>query len=351
MKEWVLRDEILAATHRWPVIVIFVLVGGLFGWVSSLWVLSPYRATTELSVELNPYRTVEDRYVGAYANVEFRNPDDYKHWQMTQLGVLVTSDDYLQETLNRLRTQDPGWDSVDVSGLRAMLEANWRNAGRWKLIAEGRQAQQVAQAVEIWRDVIIDKASSAVAHSKELYQLDLDMRANATQLNDAKLRLSELPQIKEAISTWKVGISASSDREQLDVQDRWRLFSLTARAAGQDASWRQLLDDFPAPEAPTSMYTPWVDQLLVAIDQEIERQKARFEIFNQERVALESEWDKTLQEGHGLAATLVIEKPSNASPEVKRTHPTGLAVLIGGMVGLLVWGIVVLVQITRRGYR
>ena len=33
MKEWVLRDEILAATHRWPIIVLFAMAGAGLGFL------------------------------------------------------------------------------------------------------------------------------------------------------------------------------------------------------------------------------------------------------------------------------------------------------------------------------
>ena len=91
MQEWVLRDELLAAFHRWPMIVLFSLVGTLLGLAFAyLWPAS-YRANVELSVELNPYRALDDQYVPEFADAEFRNIDDYKHWQMLQLSIVVLS--------------------------------------------------------------------------------------------------------------------------------------------------------------------------------------------------------------------------------------------------------------------
>ncbi|MGB5844900.1 MAG: hypothetical protein WBG94_10680, partial [Anaerolineales bacterium] len=56
MNEWVLRNEILAALHRWPVIVVFSLAGAMVAMVATFFWPSPYRANVEISVELNPYR-------------------------------------------------------------------------------------------------------------------------------------------------------------------------------------------------------------------------------------------------------------------------------------------------------
>lgn len=151
MTEWVLRDEIYKAAHRWPFIVLFILAGSLLGWGITYLLPSTYQASEEVSVELNAYRAPEDRYAAEYADTEFRNLDDYKHWQMSQLEVLVRSDAYLQETLNRLRKADSAWHAVEAPELRNMLKAYWRNAGRWRLTAENQDAGLARQAVQIWK--------------------------------------------------------------------------------------------------------------------------------------------------------------------------------------------------------
>ena len=63
-----LRDEILAGFHRWPVIVAFALTGTLLGLVFTYFWPSSYRANVELSVELNPYRVLDDQYIPEFSN-------------------------------------------------------------------------------------------------------------------------------------------------------------------------------------------------------------------------------------------------------------------------------------------
>jgi len=50
--EWSLRNEIRAASHRWPIPVVFCLVGSLLGLALSYVWPSPQRATKELYVGL-----------------------------------------------------------------------------------------------------------------------------------------------------------------------------------------------------------------------------------------------------------------------------------------------------------
>jgi hypothetical protein len=81
LEEWVLREEIYRAAHRWPLIVLFILVGSLIGWGIAYLLPAPYQASEEITS--NAYRAPEDRYVAEYAG-QNSHPDDYKHWQMSQ---------------------------------------------------------------------------------------------------------------------------------------------------------------------------------------------------------------------------------------------------------------------------
>jgi hypothetical protein len=90
--EWSFRDEILLITHRWPIILLFCLVGSLVGWIISFCSPSPHRATKELYVGLNVYRATEDRNAAEHAGIQFSNPNDYKNWQMANLNSLIFMD-------------------------------------------------------------------------------------------------------------------------------------------------------------------------------------------------------------------------------------------------------------------
>ena len=199
MKKVVLRDEIFEAAHRWPIIVASVLVGSLIGiLVSSIWP-SPYRATLELSVGLNPYRVSDDDYISEFAGVPFRNADDYKYWQMLQLNALVLSDDYLDETLERLREIDEHWQEVSVEELRKIFQVYWRNAGTWRIAAEVSKTQLAEQAVETWRDVILEKTEASIASAQEIFLLELQIQAIRDSLLKVRIRSDLLLEVEETL--------------------------------------------------------------------------------------------------------------------------------------------------------
>jgi hypothetical protein len=351
LDDWILRDEIYAAAHRWPLIVLFILAGSLLGWGVAYLLPSPYQASEEISVELNAYRAVEDRYAAGYAETEFRTLDDYKHWQMSQLDVLVRSEPYLQETLTRLQQADPAWNPVGTPELRNMLKANWRNAGRWRLIAVNQDSDRAGQAVRVWKEVILEKTKAAVESSQDLFQTELRLRALAGELHPIRERLASLPGVRAALAEWRsVSDQLPADRPLGEVE-RWQVQALAARAAGLDEAWQELLAEYPSAEAPLSDYQEWVDRLLVAVEAESDFLAGREQSLAAEQAELLAEWESAIPAGQGLSATLLVDPVSSEAPLVRPLRPTSQAVLVGGLLGLVAWFLLVLYQITRRAYR
>lgn len=351
MTEWVLRDEIYKAAHRWPFIVLFILAGSLLGWGITYLLPSTYQASEEVSVELNAYRAPEDRYAAEYADTEFRNLDDYKHWQMSQLEVLVRSDAYLQETLNRLRKADSAWHAVEAPELRNMLKAYWRNAGRWRLTAENRDAGLARQAVQIWKEVILEKTAAAIQSSQSLFASELRLRALSYEIQSIQERLAFFPEVLSALGDWQAAASQLPSDRPLEPVQRWRLQALAARAAGSDRDWQTLMEEMPSSAAPLSDYQPWLDQLLAALEEESKVLTERKQILDSEQAELLAQWESAIPAGQGLSATLVVDPVSSEKPQVRQLNSSSQAALVGGLLGLLAWALFVLFQITRQAYQ
>ena len=350
MREWILRDEILAAFHKWPVIVVFILVGSLIGIGFTFIWPSSFQASTEIAVELNPYRALDDQYVTAFANAEFRNTDDYKHWQMSQLTLLVSSDDYLGETLTRLRQRDSYWQSVEIPQLREMLEVNWRNAGRWRLSATAGSPEQAEDELEIWREVVLEKTNYAISRSRALFQIELALRALNEEHAALESRQGLLQEIDMGLEAALRELSKIPPDESLGQPERQKIFLEVAKVANDDTSWLNQLDVFPAGGAPTSQYISWIEMVQENVRIELDAIGVAINKLD-ERISSETdEWESILQEGQGLSATLSLEELNNSPIEVNRARSTSLAALVGAIIGLLAWILMTLFQITRRGY-
>jgi hypothetical protein len=323
------------------------IVGSLIGILLAFVWPSPYRATLELLVGLNLYRSVEDDYIAQFAEVPFRNADDYKYWQMQQLEALALSDKYLDETLTRLMEEDVYWQGVSIEDFRAMLSVNWRNAGRWRLAAELVESQYAEQAVKTWRDVILEKTNNSISNAQQLYLIDLELQGIKEARLNAQSRLEQLNEIEVALTRWRETVERSSKSLMLDPAEREWLINLASQAAGLDQGWQLLLSSFPPPNATIEKYLAWMEQILIAIDAESEVIKRQLVELQQRSDDLFSEWEVTLKEGDGLAATLTIEKLSGDEASLRHLRPTTTAALVGGLIGLLFWGLITLLRISR----
>jgi hypothetical protein len=290
---------------------------------------------------------VDDDYIAEIAEVPFRNADDYKYWQMQQLDALVFSDDYLEETLVRLTEIDGYWYGKSVEDLRDMLRVYWRNAGRWRLAAEVSESQYAEHAVETWRDVILEKTNESIIDAQKIYFIDLKLQGTRDTLSKAQSRLELLSNIKVAFDQWYEVAGSSSRTGVLDPSERWWLISLASQAAGLNLGWQSLLVSFPSPNAVMEEYLPWVEQVLIAIEAESEAITLQIEELEHQSEILLSEWENSLQGGDGLAATLTIEKLSDMEPSVRKLRSTFTAALVGGLLGLLLWGVITLLRIHR----
>lgn len=351
MNEWVLRNEILAAFHRWPVIVIFTLAGALVAMVAAFFWPSPYRANVEISVELNPYRILDDQYLPAFTNAEFRNIDDYKHWQMLQLSIVVLSDPYLSETLNRLRGIDPYWDSIDQQDLRQMLEAEWRNAGLWLLSANADTQSRAANAVETWRDVILDLTQDTIASSQDLYGLELSLRSLNDQLVINQIHTAVLEDSLLILGDYVNEFNAQEQDAPTSNQVHQELFAIATQLAELLPEDQQVLINFPEQDSLAGDYLSWIEQTIPHVNCQIRSLQMENDLLVEEISNVSSQWEASLQEAQGLAATLTLGNRQITQPEVRQIRSYGLAALIGSMVGLLLWVVVFLVQVTRKGYR
>lgn len=350
MREWIIRDEILAAFHRWPAIVAFALAGMLLGLVFTYFWPSSYRSNAALSVELNPYRVLDDLYIPEFADAEFRNIDDYKHWQMLQLSILVKSDPYLIETLTRLRERDPYWDSIEMQELREMLDANWRNAGQWLLVADAEISVRAVEAIETWRNVILKLTNDSIAQSRELFKLELTLRSLNDQLVKNQLQQIALEETLDSLTeALNELINAEAD-PPLSEPDRVDLFTLANQMMESTLAGRVIVEGFPHGGAPVSDYLDWVERAILIVERDIESSKVTNVALNEQILSVTSEWELGINEAQGLSATLSLKIPQNKKPEVRQVRPYSLAALIGTLVGLLLWILVFLIQITRKGY-
>jgi len=346
--DWSLRDEILSATQHWPWLTLFCVLGCLLGWASSYIWPTPHRATTELYVGLNVYRSSEDANASEYAGIELVNANDYKNWQMASLNSLTTMDEVIQETLHRLRESDPYWQKVDPGQLAKALHVYWRNAGKWRLVAENDDSQHATQAVTIWQDVVLEQVHAAVNESQRAMLLEFQLKSITDAQSQIISGTQTLKQTQADLADWSNNLALKDQDTPLESTERWQLWSSIARN-NLDRSWTPLLEAFPPPQAPTRDYSGWVKKLIPAIEKTIQFRENQLEDLSTQASEVKRQFAEASQKSRGLSASLDVEKISGARTEQTIVRPTGTLVLVGSLMGLVAWLIQWFAGISLRG--
>jgi hypothetical protein len=133
----------------------------------------------------------------------------------------------------------------------------------------------------------------------------------------------------------------------LSEPDRVDLFTLANQMAEGS---RVIVEEFPDDGAPVSDYSTWVERAILIVERDINSSKVANAALNEQISSVTSEWELGINDAQGLSATLSLKKPQNKEPEVRQVRSYSLAALIGTLVGLLLWILVFLIQITRKGY-
>lgn len=335
VNEWNPRAEILAATHRWPVVMLFILAGGLIGVAIAYLLPSPYRAEASLLVAYN-------------ADVHTRNPDDYKNWQMEQLNLFILSDDVLQKTFDRLIAQDQNWSTSSIESLSDRLHVYWRNAGEWRLVAEAPTPEQADELVRTWEQVILEQIAGATAHARTVLTLSTNLDNLSNRRLDLKLRAVQLEQIRSALQNWITETEASPSQEPLEALQREYLLSRVSHLAGWHPKGLALLEATPPEDATAQQYLPWLQEALILLEQELSSLEPQTNEMNAEYDQLYAAWQEELTATRGLTAFLIVE-PLDEQPEpAQPTRPTSLMAFVGGLLGLLVWSLIWLVRPIRQ---
>ena len=323
-----------------------IALGCLLGWVASFIWPSYYRATTQIYVGLNPYRAYSDTNFLALTSPKYSNVDNYNYYQMSQLETIILLDEFIQETLKTLQRLDPYWEKVTPDQLRAMLDADWRSAGTWSLVAEHKEPKHAAQAAQAWSQVVKKKVKEAVDAAQSTFRTDQHLEAIAAERTQMNLRQQELSSAKAALQSWRNSLQRLPTDQPLAPAERWKMLSLATRLAQFTPGWMALLQNQPSPDSTPEAYVGWIDQLIPYIDEELSVLQGQLNGLEEESDQLAEQYSQESQTSLGLSPNIEIKSLKDLPPRVIR--PTSTLTLIGGTIGLLIWLLAGLVMVTRK---
>lgn len=343
---WSLGAELYRAFHQWPLILLFVVAGSLAGAALAYLLPADHRSTQQVYVGLNPYRSMSDANFLALARPKYSNIDDYKNWQMTQLETVIFLDAIIDETLVKLQSLDPYWQSYTKEQLKDMLDADWRSAGVWSLAAINRQPLRAEQAARAWRETAVSVVNQAVLAAHDTFLIDQELQSNADAILAAKMRRELLDEARIGLSNWVNSASALPQNERLTRGESWHVNSLVTYPAAYTPAWTRLLDEQPPQTAPRQAYLEWIERVLFQIDEEIPRLALEVSRLEAKRPELQGKYTQAAEKSMSLSPNLTLEGFDELPAEAMRS--SGLLILIGAICGLLFWLVLQLVLITRK---
>ena len=336
-KGWLLREKILEISHRWDILFLFLLAGVLFGWLMSYLWPSQYQASRNVYVGLNAYRFSEDTYIESLAGQPFRFADDYKDWQMEQLGDLSLSEEFIVETLDILRNMDLKWQMTTIDSFRQMAVPSWRNVGEWHLVVVAEDPQRASEAVLAWEKVLLERANEAIQHSRDLVSLDVEMKLLVEEKYRLELRQENLNNVDRKLSDSRDKIDLLTEGSNVPSVIHTNLLTLASLIADRTPAWDRILDQAPLIGSTTASYLNWIDDVEALIRGEVSLLPDQIAILNSSYMSLSERYGEEAASSYGLASTLVIEGDKDQSIDIEVIRPRGLFFLTGMSMGLCFW--------------
>jgi len=346
-EEWSLRDEIFYTAHRWPVISLFCLAGVLVGWLVSILVPSPYSATKELYVGLSIYRASEDENNTRFSGIAFNNADDYKNWQMANLNTMVLMDPIVDYMLTVLRENDPYWQTVSSRELAGMLHVYWRNAGKWRLVAENEEAERASQMVTLWEETAVPLINYAVSQAQQVMALDLQMDELAAKQASLLEESAKKGTLYQELIAAQAFLNNLSPEQVLNELERWQVWLPVSKVVSSP-EYIEILNTFPIEPAPAAAYQPGLDKALVVMELEMRALDEQILQINTKSADLAAEYALASTQSMGFSPNLKVDRITDEKPLITRVRPTGVSVLVGAGLGFILWLLLSFVRINKK---
>jgi hypothetical protein len=317
--------EILEITHRWYQPLLAFLLGCLLGWGISYLLPINYRAETRISVAYN-------------ADAVYSHPDDYKNWQMYQLDALVMAPEVLSETLTRLRAKDSYWDSVTEDQLRQMVHASWRNTGVWRLSATHPEEYRAANLAYNWMRVTLETYWAASQGASQMQTLDGQISAlNQAEVNQ-QLSQTLLSRVIRELAGWQDALRQLPAEQAASDEARLQTLELAGQVEGSDPALLELIPNSPPAGSTNQATLDWLARLLPVLQNRLASSEMQSNALASQRDSLNQDYLTAKNKSRGLSALLVVSPMLDGIWQIEAIRQTGLMSLIGGLMGVLIWG-------------
>jgi hypothetical protein len=345
METWSFREEILRMISRWQILLLFVVVGGLLGYLGSVFFPTLTRAEADLYVGIDVRRVGEMAHVIPLAEKEPLNLEDYKNWQLKQVADIAASDSILEETLLVLRESDPAWENETLEEFRRRIDIYWYDAGNWHLQITHSNAKMAAQAVKAWREIAQNRLEELIANGEIAAQYENELRVLIEVMMDIKHEIAALAVFLDHAQEEQAALAELTLEDELDPETRLEILTWLENVRDDERNtWNPPLDTFPDQDAPVGDYLAWFEDALQSARDARASAEAEQALLAPERDQLLVQYHQAQDESLGLSANIQLELTSR-KPRLEPVRSTGTVILVCGFLGLLIWLVISFLRI------
>jgi len=201
---------------------------------------------------------------------------------------------------------------------------------------------RAAQLVIAWQDVVVEQVHTAVAQAQSALLLSDELKATADESARAMSQAAALTTIRDQMESWQAGLAGKPGDQALTESERLQLQVLLDQTQPGEA-WQALRETFPPAGSTNDVYRAWIEGAIPLLEAELQVQRGRTDVMEQRQAELASQYTAASNESLGLSPELLVQKISDRKLEQTIVRPTGVAILIGAGVGLILWALIWLV--------
>ena len=339
MNEWKHQNKFIQFIKSWPILIALFLGSGLITW-GAVQLFPPLQRTTAvLYLGIDITRVYDISSVATYTIAEPFNVDDYKNWQLSQVNSIAISERIANLTLGKLQDLNPYWENIPVSEFQEMQDLDWYDVGIWRLQFQAPETDNALQAVQVWREVLLQDLSRLIQESEDVLEFEGRLRASNTAILKLKTRTAELNLLIEEITAVQEELKNGDPEQTMDDSARAEIWLLIAGASEEGPLWEQILDEIPQRDLPNLEYILWMDQVLAVVESDNESHQAVMEALISDHESLTEDYVREIWEAEGLSASLFI-KEEGSQPEIIKFYPDTQIAFLGSITGLLIYIII-----------
>ena len=215
------------------------------------------------------------------------------------------------------------------------------------LVADGDNPQRASQAVSAWHDSVVAEIQMATQQAQNTFVYDTHLKALSSRQVEYESKIVDIQNFQVKLEILQGELTDwSSLTEDAQKQVEWELGQLISKSSA-DFTWLTQFREIPPVNPLTDRFQDWLKQVNYAAELEAQYLNYQLDAVNEQVEQASDKYQIASNKSFGLSSNLVVEQLHDKPPDLYPLRPSGLLILIGGLIGFLLWTALSLLKITQ----